>query len=596
MSLIKIPTINTNLTIGATQTFLTVDTASGVSSITVKNITGFAINQILVIGEIGNEGSEIIKTHTATAPTGSTITLAAATVFPHSAGTQVIVINFDQIEFSTATTSGGSKTVLATNSIVADSITTNYNDTTVSTGYYFARFKNSITSIFSSYSSAIPVGGYTSLMARSIIDNALQSINKTTSTTLSDEFGFNQLNNCTTEVIRELKRWSFLQKFNFKAGTVTTGTWKVALPSDCDDQNTNRSIYNVRIGTDNDLVWVDKEKWATTSGGTPGAALPTSSDAVFFDANSTTNCVCSGGGAVAASVDFTGYTKTFSGGSACTISGNLTMANTFTLTHVGRFIFNANATITSNGVAFGTDGIEISGSGITVQLADDFSSASLGGDDGISLRLTQGTFNANNKNVSIYNFLSNNSSTRTLTMGSGLWSLTGVDTADKVWNTDTTTNLTLTATTSTIKYTNTSNTGATFRGHGTTFNNLWFSRGASTATNVIDLNGASPTLTFNDLKDNGTGTHTFTLPTSLNLSTFNVSGTAGHLITMSSTTNLIVPSGIVSVDYLALSNNTINGGLTAAYAGANSTNGGSNVGWTFTAAPSSGGSFLFNMI
>jgi hypothetical protein len=60
------------------ETFLTAEATAGVSTLTVGNIKNFAINQILLIGELGDENSEIIKTHTATAPTGSTITLLSA--------------------------------------------------------------------------------------------------------------------------------------------------------------------------------------------------------------------------------------------------------------------------------------------------------------------------------------------------------------------------------------------------------------------------------------------------------------------------------------------------------------------------------------
>ena len=90
------------------QTFLTSDLASGSASATVKNITGFAVNQVLILGELGNEGTELIYTHASTAPTGSTITFSANTVFPHSSGTPLYVIDFDEIEISNATPSATS--------------------------------------------------------------------------------------------------------------------------------------------------------------------------------------------------------------------------------------------------------------------------------------------------------------------------------------------------------------------------------------------------------------------------------------------------------------------------------------------------------
>ncbi len=261
MALVKIKTANTSLTIGQPTTYLTSDTAAGVSALTVKNITGFAINQILVIGQLGNENTEIIKTHASTAPTGSTITLAAATVFPHSASTYITAILYDQVEISTATTVSGSKTVLTTTNIVADSETTNYNDTANSTGYYFARFKNTITSTFSSYSDPIPTTGYTLKSARRLIDQALGKINKQTSPTFSDDFAFGEINNCQTECLRDRKRWSFMQVFDYDLGQLSTGQWRIALPDDIDDENTNKSIYNFRVGTGTNLTWVDKAKW-----------------------------------------------------------------------------------------------------------------------------------------------------------------------------------------------------------------------------------------------------------------------------------------------------------------------------------------------
>jgi hypothetical protein len=252
---------NVNLVVDTPQTFLTSDTAASSSTLTVKNISGFAINQVLIIGDLGNQGTEIIKTHASTAPTGSTITLASATVFPHSSSTVIRVLQYDEAEFSTATTIAGAKTVLTTTNIWADNDSTNYIDNSGATGYYFGRFYNSITSTFSSYSSPIPVAGYGVLSARAVIDSALKGINKKTSEVLSDSFAFGELDNFQTEVLRELKRWSFMQKFNSIIGQATTGSWKIAVPTDLDDQNTNKSVYNLRLGTNARLDWVDKEKF-----------------------------------------------------------------------------------------------------------------------------------------------------------------------------------------------------------------------------------------------------------------------------------------------------------------------------------------------
>lgn len=259
MAIVKLA--NQNLVLDTPQSFLSSNTAAGVTTITVQNITGFAVNQILIIGGLGNQGAEIVKTHASTPPAGSTITLAAATVFPHASGSPVQLIQYDQVEFSTSTTTDGSKTVLATIPLWADNQTTNYIDNAGSTGYYFGRFKDTISTTFSAYSDPIPVDGYGLLTARSIIDSALGEINKTTSQVLSDSFAFQQLDMFQTDVLKELKRWSFMQKFDEQIGNFEVGQWQIPMPTDIQDPNTNQSVYNVRLGANGRLTWIDKAKW-----------------------------------------------------------------------------------------------------------------------------------------------------------------------------------------------------------------------------------------------------------------------------------------------------------------------------------------------
>lgn len=254
-------------------TILTSDTSSGVTTLSVKNTTNFATAQFVLIGDQGLQGSEIIQLSTSVSPTSSSIVVATSTVYPHSSSTQLRRILYDQIEFSTATTVAGTKTVFTTTAIVADDLETKYNDASANTGFYFARFKNSSTGLFSSYSDASPVTGYTILSARSVIDNALGMLNKKSSDVLSDEFAFNEINNCQYEVLRELKRWSFMQSFESILGATGTGVWKVAVPTDMDDQNTNKSIYNFKLGRLRPMRWVDKYQWNKLIQGMPHTTL-----------------------------------------------------------------------------------------------------------------------------------------------------------------------------------------------------------------------------------------------------------------------------------------------------------------------------------
>lgn len=288
---LRIPT--RDLLIGAPSSFLTNDFASGVSALTVRNIYGFAINQVLFIGQPGVESSEFVKTHGSTAPTGSTVTLSAVTTQSHSNSDQVYIVQYDQVEISYATTLTGTKTVLTTQNLdVAEE--TVYYDNTITTGYYFARFKNSITSTFSSYSDGCPIGSYAINTARFIIDSALSEINKESSALYSDEFGFSQINKCQMEVLREQKRWSWMQALGATTES-SVGMWRIPVPVDLDDQNTNKSTLNFRVGTDPNMIFVYKDEWDNVVQGVSytqlgstlniGDATVTLSDSSNFDAS-----------------------------------------------------------------------------------------------------------------------------------------------------------------------------------------------------------------------------------------------------------------------------------------------------------------------
>ena len=157
---------------------------------------------------------------------------------------------------------------------------------------------------------------------------------------------------------------------------------------------------------------------------------------------------------------------------------------------------------------------------------------------------------------------------KTLAHGSNSILLTGVG---SVWNFSTTAALSVTGT-GTIKCTNTSNSAITFTGGSFTYANVWFSRGASTGNITIQNSN-----TFSDFKDDGTAAHSilFTAGTTQTVTTFTVSGTAGQLITLNSTTtavyNITKTTGVVSRDYLNIQHCRAGGGATF-YAGVNSTN------------------------
>lgn len=317
--------------------------------------------------------------------------------------------------------------------------------------------------------------------------------------------------------------------------------------------------------------------WAATSGGSATLGDPTAFDAVVFDGNSP-NVTVSSFSAVGLTLTTTGYTGTISGGSGgITISGNVTFSATTTIT-VALITVNASSTITANGASIQTS-VTLNSAGGTFNLGSDITLSVAGSD----FNIPAGTLNTNNYNITAYRFLVTGAGTRVINLGSSSISVYFAGNAVNFSGS----NITLNAGTSLFKYTSTSNTAATFTGNGFTFYDVWFSRGASTGS--ITITGTN---TFHDLKDDGTAAHSIVFPNvTTTVTTFSISGTSGNLITLartgaSGTFTLSQASGAVCRDYLSISNSTVTGGATW-NAGANSTDGGGNTGWTFAACGSS---------
>lgn len=331
-------------------------------------------------------------------------------------------------------------------------------------------------------------------------------------------------------------------------------------------------------------------KWALTSGGAGGQAVPTSSDDVFFDANSGTVTVTSSAGAnTCHSFSYVGFTGSFSstGNATLTIFGSLTLGTgglSAGWTSISMGSTSTGNTITTNGSSTAVDSIFFGGVGGVWTLQDNWTETI-----NSIFAFTNGTFDANSHDMSFGAYYITGSSARTLTMGSGTWTVKNGDGFGKFWDATTTTNLTFNPNTSTIKYISTS--AVTFTGGGLTYNNIWFSKGTSTTS--ITVSGSN---TFNNFKDDGTGTHSilFTTGTTQTFTTFTVSGIPSHLISINSTTTgthalVKTGGGVINSDYLNIQHSVATPSSTW-YAGTHSTNNQAvataGSGWTFT-APSS---------
>ena len=173
------------------------------------------------------------------------------------------------------------------------------------------------------------------------------------------------------------------------------------------------------VGTDGS--WSDTANWSDTTGGTGGFSVPTASDDVFFDASSGSGTVTVDVSSVCDDLDFTGFTGTFAGSAALAISGSLTLATGMTRTYTGAITFNATSTgktLTFNGKTTAS-AVTFNGSGGGWTVQDAWNNGTS------DITLTAGSLDTNDQSVSCGSIASQSSSTRTLTFGASIVTLSG---------------------------------------------------------------------------------------------------------------------------------------------------------------------------
>lgn len=220
------------------------------------------------------------------------------------------------------------------------------------------------------------------------------------------------------------------------------------------------SKYWVGGGSNTNWTGGAVTNWANTSGGAGNQTEPTTGDDVFFDASSGSGTSVYNTALSLRSLDCNGYTGTLThntitltitGTNASAPSGfpfRLVSGMTYTKTSNGGSALAFASTTGTVGITTGTKELGSStigsaGTGATFILND-----ALAMHAAATLTHNAGIFDANDFNVSCGFFNSSNSNVRELIMGSGTWTITGVNVT--VWNMQTATNLTVTPETSTI--------------------------------------------------------------------------------------------------------------------------------------------------
>jgi hypothetical protein len=262
-------------------------------------------------------------------------------------------------------------------------------------------------------------------------------------------------------------------------------------------------------------------KWALTSGGAGGQAVPTSADDVFFTNLSTGTCTISTGNTGAKSIDCTGHTGTIAGTAAISVAGSVTLVAGQTFTYSGTLTLTATGTLTTGGKTIGPVTVDTVGGTVTLGGALTSSGA---------VTITNGTFttSASNYAVTATILSSSNANTRTITLNGSTVTLSGFGTP---LDFTTATGLTFTAGTSSIVCTGGI---AYFSGGGKTFNNVSLT---NIAVSDGQIRGAN---TFAQL--------TLTAPT--------VSGISPYSFDSNQTITTLVASGASAVRRIFLYSNT----------------------------------------
>lgn len=375
------------------------------------------------------------------------------------------------------------------------------------------------------------------------------------------------------------------------------GSWNLAaitgLSGDCGGNSgitftTPATSFWVPSGATSTGSFSAVTRWANASAGVAGTGrAPLPQDTSRFDASSidagsriiTQNMVRIG------TVDWTGVTNTpaWTKTTNCVFFGSITLVNGMTQSGTNQYTYGGRGSNTfTRASTTWTNQLNINCIGGTLTSQDSFVSSS-------TFSLTSGNYIANSGGCTFTTASISGSVTRSIDMGSGTWTLSSTGT---VWDANLITNLTFTKNSSTINITDTSATSKTVTGGTLTYQNITFTgdniilASSNTFAGTFAVNNAGRT---NGLKITQSTTQTLTAAANC----FTTNGFAANLAKLTSTTTtaatLTAPNQAqISVDFMSIDHSTVTQSNTW-YAGTNSTDGGVNTRWIFTAPPSAVG-------
>lgn len=222
------------LTNKSEKSYLTTSYSNGASSVVIINSDEFTANQKIMIGDMGNERTEIV---TISSVSGTTINLSSPTLFAHEADTPVYVLKYDIVRFYRSTTGiNGAYTIMSGGAISMDvdnqNLETVFDDTAgLSTYYYEVSFYSTFDTTESALSNPIAGTGYPRGTVGAIINETFAELGDTTQQNMSVQEAINLLNEVNDDLMSQSRRpYRFLKVK--KALNITGGNPRVPLPTD----------------------------------------------------------------------------------------------------------------------------------------------------------------------------------------------------------------------------------------------------------------------------------------------------------------------------------------------------------------------------
>lgn len=346
------------------------------------------------------------------------------------------------------------------------------------------------------------------------------------------------------------------------------------------------TIYK-RAGSHN---WNDATAWSLSSGGANDAGVPTAADEVILDALSGDLTITALAAARALDCDRAtpyagvlthnggqnldlGDATAASNGVILRFSAGMTYTKSFNSTIRIQSSSTTQQQVISNGKAIGSFSLpNFSATNPNIIFGDVF--------DIQFIQHNGGILGTNDKNGTIRgSYAGAGANGKTLNLTSSIIEIPATGT---FWNISSA-GLVVNPGTSELRLTVASASARTFAGGGKTYNKLTYTIPGSTGSLTISGNNTIAELNFSDA--NNARTLTLTAGNTQIITTPNILGTAGKLMTIQSSSGgspatISKPSGVWSSDYLSVKDITATGGATF-YAGSNSTDVSGNTGWLF---------------